>query len=244
MRLAALALLLVACGGGKPAWVDQQKDLLDTEEVSTREASEKVKHPPVRAANELDENEAATGRCVGISPDGASALVIVENRLRTPEGDRITLHAKVLGAAKEGLQAMDLANYDPSQSEDSLLGDGLQQAVKGKLPELNAQVGGLMGCLDARKAEAGKGGFRRKIPELMVYPKDVPTRLSIRDGALYLAPEGKAARPLKQLGEEAEKWRIAGAWFLPTANAVVVMINKSSALEQLNEAIFVGDAIR
>ena len=81
VRLLSLtALLLVACGGGKPAWVERQRALLDEDDVVAGPAAPVVEGATTGiaapgAAPPLTAREASSNKCVGFTPARAAPLL-------------------------------------------------------------------------------------------------------------------------------------------------------------------------
>lgn len=241
------AMLLMACGGGRPAWVERQRALLDEDDVvggapaAPAQAAAAAMGAPV-AARPITARDATQSRCVGFTPDGRAALVVREERQTDAKGQRITLTADVVAAGQEArLSPVALASFDPSESEDALLGDGLEALVGGQVPAVNAQIesAGLLGCQKAKDSDSG-AGFQRKTRHLMAFPKGHATRIMVRDGGLFVAPEGRPARKVRPIAE-GSGLELADAWFLSTQPHVVVMLTVGDRDRVHSELVFVGD---
>ena len=235
------ALALTACGGSSRRGIAGQADLLaDEDEVATVAGAPQAPGVPEKAAALTAVVANKTG-CVAFTPDGRGAYVVLEQRPPGEQGLRLKVQLAVAGDAEgHGLTAAELADFDLTTSEDAMLGDDVLRQIDEKLPDLNAQIDskGLMACQAAPEIEMGAGGFRRKSKELMAFPMGKPTKISIRDGGLYLAPADDAARKIADASEEGVKYTLDGAWFLSTGPGVLMVLQQEAENGVKRDAYF------
>lgn len=226
-------LFLAACGSKRPGWADSNRDLLDEVELKAPGAAAPrgpKRFEAARPVIPLTSQQAATRRCVGFTPDGSAALLIDELRTSGAQGEQVKIRAIVAKTpgASTSLVPMALAQFDPTQNEDALLGDGLEKLVEQHLEALNTQIAtaALVGCQAAEDSDEG-GGFKRKIKHLLAYPGGHATRIAIRDHGLYVSPEGQASRSVREI-PEGSNLKLSEVYFLADKPNLVIVITEES----------------
>lgn len=251
LALLTLGAALTACGGGgKPGWVKHQQSLLDDDVPAAlakqpearAEAPQEIAPPadntgpalPIGAA------DAMRSRCIGFTPDGLAGLFITEDRNHSAEGTatRIDLKVGSTGDAK-GLQPAVLAEHAEDSSTEDVLGDGLQAKLNEAMPALNQQIdaAGLVTCTEGQPEADGGGQFVRKTPVVIAWPGGKPTRVTVRDGGVFVQPEGGGAREVYKLPEGPAP-KLAAVWYLPQGPNVGILLEWESVDARRTELVF------
>ena len=212
------AMMLVACGGGKPAWMKHQAKLLDDDDAAAAGKDTKADPKAAAGAREMTEADTTPPYCVGFRKDGAGALVVIGD----DDGGARFLRAAAGGT---GVEEVTMVKLEAADSEEAVFGDAQQQSIEAALPQINAQVkaGEMQACT---KAEAPSGGgFRRSESVVVAHPKGGAARVSLRDGAVWVTPEGKGARSIKKVSAEDDRvWRIEAVYYNDSIESFAVVV--------------------
>ncbi len=214
------ATTLAACGGGRPGYLKHQEKLLEDDAVvedSASHAAQKAEAGP-KLAPEITAADATPPHCVGFLPNGAGGLVIISD----DDGGARHLRAEAGG---QGLTTVDLVRVEESTSEEAVFGDAQAESISAGLPKINEQLSGasMLGCSTAELPSSG--GFRRTETILVAWPKGREVRVSLRDNAVHVTPEGKGARVIRQVEPGGDrKWKLGAVYYNEQVDALAVVL--------------------
>jgi hypothetical protein len=219
-----LACFLMACGSSKPAWMKHQAKLLDDDEAVSAGKDTKAAASKAAAATDLGMADTTPPHCVGFRKDGAGALVVIGD----DDGGARFLRAAAGGT---GVTEVVMVQLEAADSEEAVFGDAQQASIEEALPKINAQVkdGEMQACATA-EAPSG-GGFRRTEAVLVAYPRGGAARVSLRDGAVWVTPDGKGARSIRKISTgDDHVWRIDAVYYHEKlTNIAVVLVDEYGA---------------
>ncbi len=223
--LATIAVTLVACGGGKPAWMKHQAKLLEDDHEAVDDGASAAKAAaPTGLATPIGPGDTTPPHCVGFRKDGAGALVVIGD----DDGGARYLRA---AAAGSGVEEVVLVKLAAANSEEAVFGDAQQASIDAAIPKINEQLkaSSMRACTQAEPPSGG--GFRRTEAVLVAYPKGGAARISLRDGAVWVTPDGKGARSIRKIEtNEDHVWRVEAVYFNEgIAGFAVVLVDEWGA---------------
>lgn len=231
MRICVVGLFavgLLACGSSKPGWMKHQAKLLDDEEQVADGTGTTKAAAGAAATNAAPITAADTTppHCVGFRADGTGALVIIGD----DDGGARFLRAAAAGA---GVDEVVMVKIEGADSEEAVFGSAQAESIEAALPQINAQreAAEMRACTRA-EAPSG-GGFRRTERVVVAYPKNGAARVSLRDGAVWVTPDGKGARSIREIAaEEGHVSRVEAVYYNPelAGFAVVVVTEWGAAM--------------
>ncbi len=222
MRICVVGLFavsLMACGSSKPGWMKHQAKLLDDEAEVADGAGKTKAAAPAKEAAAIGHADTTPPHCVGFRSDGAGALVIIGD----DDGGGRFLRA---AAAGTGVEEVMMVKLEGADSEEAVFGNAQEESINAALPKINAQreAAQMKACTQAEPPEGG--GFRRAESVVVAYPKGGAARISLRDGAVWVTPDGKGARSIRKIeAKEGHVSRVEAVYYngdLPGFAVVVV----------------------